>query len=107
MRFEEHCARCEAELGDKHERVNRWIDELAWPLHSGWSMGGRPFDPNHRRHRHNAKGIDEVRKRWGDEAAKAAELHVLDDHFGPCPHTEAQRAMIPKDAADYVRRGWE
>ena len=114
MRLEEHCARCEALLGDRHENVNRWIDELAWRTpegkryeRAGWTSHCGPLNPHHRRHRHNAKGIDEVRARWGEEAAKAAELHVLDDHFGPCPHAEAQRAMIPKDSADYVRKGWE
>jgi hypothetical protein len=50
--------------------VHHWLDELAkiyWP----W-MG-------HRVHRHTKEGIEVVRQKWGDMAAKAAEIHILKD----------------------------
>ena len=35
--------------------------------------------PDHRGYRHNRRGIEEVRKRWGDKAARAAEIHIERD----------------------------
>ena len=67
----EHCKDClEAGLSRDWHVVHRWLDELAkdyWP----W-MG-------HSVHLHNKEGVEEVRKKWGDEAAKAAEIHILKD----------------------------
>lgn len=42
---------------------------------------------SHRRHRHHVEGIEEVRERWGDQAARAAELHVMID-MGHIPTME-------------------
>jgi hypothetical protein len=36
----------------------------------------------HRSFRHNVNGVEEVRKKWGDEAAKAAEIHIKRDFPG-------------------------
>jgi hypothetical protein len=36
----------------------------------------------HRGYRHNKTGIEEVRKRWGDRAARAAEIHIKRDEEG-------------------------
>lgn len=52
--------------------VHIWLDEYA-KKYGGWQ--------GHRCHRHHIEGIEEVRKRWGNEAAKVAELHILSD-FG-------------------------
>lgn len=104
MKFEAHCARCKLLLGDEFQHVNHWIDQLAWVPGTGWE--GVRFDPGHRKYRHNHQGIEEVRRRWGDEAAEAAKLHILDDFFGPCPHTEAQEKQIPLDEKDYLVKGW-
>lgn len=68
--LKEHASDCYAELGKGWHVVHRWLDELAriyWP----W-MG-------HRVHRHNKEGVEEVRAKWGDEAARAAEIHILKD----------------------------
>ena len=68
--WKEHVKDCEDQLGKGWDCVHHWLDELAkiyWP----W-MG-------HRTHRHTKEGVDEVRKRWGDEAAKAAEIHIIRD----------------------------
>jgi len=68
--WKEHVKDCELELGKGWDVVHHWLDEFAkdyWP----W-MG-------HRVLRHHKEGIEEVRKLWGDEAAYAAEIHILKD----------------------------
>jgi hypothetical protein len=68
MTFEQHCQHCQEVLGERFEYVHLWLDEF-WV-----SMG-----PRHRKMRHNNDGIKEVYKKWGEAAAKAAELHIRDD----------------------------
>ena len=70
MRCHEHCEDCVRKLGKPYEEVHRWLDELA--CNHNWSL-------DHRDHRHNLEGINEVRNRWGEEAARAAVLHILAD----------------------------
>ena len=79
MKFEQHCAICATILGEPFEEVNRWLDELAWVESGAWVMDGKQFDPTHRQHRHHREGIEQVRARWGDRAARAAVLHVMLD----------------------------
>ena len=67
-KFSEHCEDCQRELGKPFEEVNSWLDEL-------FEFAGA----DHRDIRHNVKGVEKVRKMWGDEAAKAAEIHILKD----------------------------
>ena len=81
MRFKEHCAECEEKLGKPWEVVHRWLDYYA--------HRGTCFNPFHRVYRHHKKGVEEVRKMWGDEAAKAAELHIVSDE-GRVPEDEAE-----------------
>jgi hypothetical protein len=96
MRFEAHCRRCHDLLGDPFPEVNRWIDQLAWK--------GEIFDPGHRKYRHHFFGVEWVREMWGDKAASAAALHILDDLYGPVPHSAKHE--IPLNMQDYLRRGW-
>ena len=68
--WKEHCKDCEEMLGDRWEVVHHWLDEYAktyWP-----SMV-------HRVHRHHREGVHEIREKWGDEAAEAAEIHIIKD----------------------------
>jgi len=68
--WKEHVSDCEQQLGNGWDVVHHWLDEYAkiyWP----WK--------GHRIHRHHLEGILEVRAKWGDEAAKAAEIHILKD----------------------------
>ena len=70
MDYKTHCKQCEESLGKAWEVVHRWLDEYAgiyWP------------SIIHRTHRHHREGVEEVRRKWGDEAAKAAELHIRAD----------------------------
>jgi hypothetical protein len=76
--FKEHVKDCQDQLGKGWDVVHHWLDELAgvyWP----W-MG-------HRVHRHHLGGIEEVCKKWGDQAARAAEIHILKDE-GDIPSEE-------------------
>jgi len=77
MKYADHCKECETKLGKKWEVVHRWLDEFAKPGYLNY----------HRAFRHHAEGIEEVRKKWGDKAAQAAELHVIAD-FGYVPTEE-------------------
>jgi hypothetical protein len=95
--YKEHCADCQRELGKAWEVVHRWLDELAF------SRTGM-FRPQHRCARHHKDGVEQVRAMWGDEAAKAAEIHIRKDFAGKVPDPqEAQRWTlcgregVPKD----------
>jgi len=66
--FKEHCADCKKELGDEFPKVHEWLDEL-------WTLCG----PDHRDVRHNNLGVEKIRQKWGDKAAKAAEIHIMKD----------------------------
>jgi hypothetical protein len=68
--FEEHCKESIKELGEPFEYVHKWLDEF---------MGHPQYKTRHRHLRHHRKGIEEIRKKWGDKAAKAAELHIMTD----------------------------
>lgn len=68
--WKEHAKDCKEALGKDWVVVHQWLDELAsiyWPAKI------------HRTHRHHKEGIEEVRRKWGDEAARAAEIHILKD----------------------------
>ena len=67
-KFEDHCRDCERILGDKHENVNRWMDELF-----------RQYGPRHRRHRHCWAGVREAKRLFGAVGAKAAIVHIVRD----------------------------
>ena len=73
--------------------MHKWLDEFA---------GRPPHGMKHRKFRHNQLGIAEVRRRWGPEAAAAARDHVIAD-LKLDAWEECQG--IPRDQADYERRG--
>jgi hypothetical protein len=84
-------------LGEEYEEVHLWLDELArcFPV---WAHG-----PYHRGFRHNREGVEEVRKRWGNGAARAAELHIIMDMgYIPEPKKDAFKDML--EAADEEER---
>ena len=68
--FPQHCTETTVLLGEPFEEVHRWLDEFA---------GQPPHGMRHRKRRHHLAGIDQVRKLWGDQAAKAARLHIIAD----------------------------
>lgn len=73
----EHCADCLKELGNEWSEVHKWLDELFAVL-----------GEKHRDVRHHKKGIEIIRKKWGDEAARAAEIHIARDFCGFIPEDE-------------------
>lgn len=77
MTRDEHKKECLEKLGNEWDCVHRWLDAIARDYF--------PFKA-HRQVRHHTKGVEEVRKMWGDEAAKAAELHIIaDEGYVPTP----------------------
>jgi len=99
--YREHCADCQRELGKAYEVVHRWLDEFAF------SKG--MFRPQHRSMRHHSDGVEEVRKMWGDEAARAAEIHISKDFGGKIPTAQEAQAWslfgpnkVLKDGASFL-----
>jgi len=49
-----HNRHCLQELGEEFRHVHEWLDE-----------GFKYLGPEHREIRHNRRGVEEVRRRWG------------------------------------------
>jgi hypothetical protein len=99
--YKEHCDDCEKQLGKAYSVVHRWLDEFSF------SRG--TFRPEHRMIRHHKAGIEEVRKKWGDEAALAAEIHISKDFNGKIPTEEECKRLtlfgpdgVPPDGASFL-----
>ncbi len=92
--FEEHCNDCEKQLGDRFEQVNRWLDELFQFVGS-----------DHRDIRHNELGVQKVKRMWGDEASKAAIIHITKDE-GCIPKIDSsfKLRMAMKPEIDFAFR---
>ena len=78
---EEHCAECRRRLGRDWSVVHRWLDEF---------FARMGYHERHRDLRHHRKGIEEVRAKWGDQAAEAARIHVEMDFGGWVPADELE-----------------
>jgi hypothetical protein len=80
-------------FGEPFEEVHLWLDEFF----------ATPLGARHRRKRHHLKGVEEVRRRWGDKAADVARQHVISDLRG-----EGWRETdpFPRDEQDYVSMGF-
>lgn len=91
MHRKAHCKECLEKLGKEFDHVHAWLDATA-----------RDYFPwmGHRQIRHHKDGVEMVRRLWGDEAAEAAELHIIADEgkvpskneirekYGPSPFTQ-------------------
>ena len=75
-----HCQDCQKELGEAFPYVHEWLDELQ-----------ATYGPAHRPFRHNTAGVEQVRARWGDRAAQAAEIHIKRDTGGSIPTPQELR----------------
>ena len=93
MKFHDHCLECEEKLGEAFIEVHTWIDAFAGTIKYGMK---------HRKIRHHEAGITEIIKLFGENAGKAALLHIISDlkeeGWKECDH-------FPQDEADYVRMG--
>ena len=77
---EEHCQDCLRKLGESFEHVHLWLDELQVE-----------YGPMHRPFRHHTGGVEVVRAKWGDDAARAAEIHIRRDCGGVLPTPDELR----------------
>ena len=68
--LEQHVIESLTLTGKPWREVHQWLDELA---------GKPPWGMQHRGFRHHLAGIEYVRQRWGEAAAKAARQHVISD----------------------------
>ena len=68
----EHCEDCERKLGNPFPEVHTWLDAF-------YTGDG---ELEHRAFRHHTEGVEEVRRLWGDTAARAAVLHIVLDWDG-------------------------
>jgi len=66
--IDEHCQDCMKALGEEFREVHVWLDEFA-----------KDKGFKHRIERHHREGVKEVREKWGDRAAQAAEIHIKRD----------------------------
>lgn len=71
----EHEDDCNRLLGYPWSEVHYYLDEL----HKKYPIG--EYLDYHRQFRHNQKGVDYCRKKWGEEAAKAAKIHIVRDWY--------------------------
>ena len=88
--IDQHCADCREELGDEFRHVHVWLDALF-----------RTLGPKHRSARHHTGGVEQVRKLWGDDAARAAEMHIRRDTGGKLPD-EAEAQLVSLFGPDCV-----
>jgi hypothetical protein len=88
----QHCADCRRELGEPFEQVHEWLDELF-----------KVLGQKHRSVRHHTGGVEQVRKMWGDRAARAAEIHIISDCGGVVP-LESEAQMVSMFGARAVSR---
>jgi hypothetical protein len=89
-----HCEETLKKLGNEWDCVHEWLDGLACKTND---QGVICLDTNHRIHRHNLEGVEYVREQWGDEAAKAAEIHIKQD----------MGQILPKDQMIYIYGDYE
>ena len=68
--IEIHIHYCQMKLGKGFTKVHLWLDEFC---------GKEPWGTRHRHLRHHQEGIEEVRQKWGEHAARAAEFHIRQD----------------------------
>lgn len=101
MKFKAHCEESIRLFGKPFEEVHKWLDEFV-RLPDG--LGGFRFNIYHRKHRHHLAGAAEVEKMWGREAYEAAIRHIKSDFIAGGGFKEGDE--LPKDEADYVKKGF-
>ena len=68
--WKKHVEDCEKQIGKGWDVVHHWLDEYA-----------RIYFPSkiHRVHRHHREGVAKCIEKWGDDAGRAAIIHILED----------------------------
>ncbi len=91
--LQEHCEQSARTFGRPFEEVHRWLDEFA---------GKPPYGMRHRHLRHHQAGVDEARRIFGDDAAKAAKQHIEMDL---AQEGWTRSDPFPRDSEHYRRMG--
>jgi len=106
----EHCKECLEKMGKEWDHIHRWLDCTA-----------RDYFPwmGHRQIRHHTEGVEKVRSLFGDEAAEAAEMHIISDEgcvptkeeikkkYGPSPFID-DNGEYPTYTDETQRpKGWD
>jgi len=94
MTFEEHCIESIKLFGKPYEEIHKWLDEFA---------GSKKYGMKHRFLRHNLKGINEIKNKFGIQAAIAAKQHIVSDLKMEGWNETIHK--IPKDEKDYLKMG--
>ena len=97
-------------MGKPWEEVHRWLDATA-----------RDYFPwiGHRQIRHHKDGVEMIRRKMGDEAARAAVMHIISDEgkvptkneirakYGPSPFVD-DKGKYPVHEDESIRpKGWD
>jgi hypothetical protein len=92
MKKEDHEAECVRELGSPFTEVHVYLDQFY-----------KEHGFRHRCKLHHKRGIELIRQQFGEEAAKAATLHILSDlALDGFPRDEE---LIPLDEEEFKRIG--
>lgn len=94
MKFEDHCNESIILFGTPFKEVHKWLDEFA-------GVPGIEF--KHRQIRHHLKGVEEIRKLFGEVASDAGLQHIKSD-LKQEGWTDKDR--VPIDQEDYKKMGF-
>jgi hypothetical protein len=72
--IDQHCHDCKEILGKSWRKVHEFLDQYAEVFPPGH------FSAYHRSFLHNSYGLAVVRAMWGEEAYKAAIIHLVTDY---------------------------
>lgn len=67
MKINEHEEISLKMFGSEFTEVHLWLDEFCLQI------------VNHRPYRHNKRGIEYIKEKYGEQAARAAHQHIIDD----------------------------
>ena len=96
---QQHCKTSMKLFGMDYDEVHAWLDALA-------DAGEGMMDTHHRVHRHHTEGVEEVRRKWGDQAAEAAQEHIKED-FGYVPTREELENYYDNCSERYRYISWK
>lgn len=74
MILDRHMVRSKELFGEDFKAVHKWLDYFALE-----------YGRDHRPYRHNQRGVQYIREKWGDTAAMVAKQHILDDGYDTIP----------------------
>ncbi|MHC4916783.1 MAG: DUF6915 family protein [Planctomycetota bacterium] len=92
MKREEHARSCEAALGEPFTEVHDFLDRYS-----------QAFPRQHRKLYHHRRGIAVIAERFGPEAARAAEMHILEDE-GSIPEDHTHYDADSEELLELVSR---